>query len=328
MYSHSHSHSPHSRRITAKFFFLLCRRLQYNLPHRARTIRHPQLTLTSHPSADMTTDNTSFLSTEQSCQHPAKQEPAKHWFTRHFSKSTSRKDPDSGDIVKMIKQNSVPRPRTSPSSDRPYTAPSSGPNTKDGSVRPLPRFPEQFQCLSVRQEINAPRSPQADPGIVLNVDAWLDASKPSSPLMGGLSYWREGNPADIKEATNMQYAIPIIREPECERPSTSHSQQLKSFCRRAKNQVRLPSIGRIKSSQAMDENTRSESSPVLAISYEQTQAGEAPVFSTRMGTPPTPRPSTCTGAGQMSRYVILYQTIRQTEYTDCCIQKPSSRGVS
>lgn len=248
---------------------------------------------------NMTTDTTSLLALEQPCEQTAKQDSAKHWFTRHLLRSVPRQAEGNTQQLKMIRQLSFRRPRTAPP-DRPSTAPSLGPAAKDESD-PLLRIPAmQLQRSPCRHELKAsPRPARPAPEVLLNVDAWLATSKPSSPLMGGLSYWREGDPADSEEAVNVQYAIPIIQEPSYETLSPSHSQQLRSLYRRAKKQVRMPSIRRAKSPRAMEEdaNERSESAPVLAVPYEQTQPGEAPFFATRMtATHPLTRPSTAAAA--------------------------------
>lgn len=178
--------------------------------------------------------------------------------------------------------------------NRPYTAPSSGQAVKQKSIA-FPSGPYvQVQQLPMCQNLEAPpRPPRPDADVLLDVDAWLATSKPSSPLMGGLSYWREGDPADTEEVANVQYAIPIIQDPDCVRFATSHSQQLKSLCRRAKRQVRMPSIRRVKSPWAGDYGSvRPESAPVLGIPYEQTHTGEAPTFFTRMSARTNGRPST------------------------------------
>lgn len=236
----------------------------------------------------MTTDTTSLLALKQPSV-PA----VKHWYTRRLLRSAPRQAERHPRQAKMIRQLSLRRPRTAPTR-RPSTAPSSNPAVRDGFA-PQPALPDvRLQHPQYSHEPKAPlRAPRPGPDILLDVDAWLATSKPSSPLMGGLSYWREGNPADVEEATNVQYAIPIIQEHSDERLSPSHSQQFKSLCRRAKMQVRIPSIRRVNSPQAGEEdgNARSESAPVLAVPYDQTRAGEMPYFATRL-TNAHPRPAT------------------------------------
>lgn len=152
-----------------------------------------------------------------------------------------------------------------------------------------------------------PRPPRPDSGVVREVNAWLDASmnRPSPPLMAGLSYWREGPYTDATETTGVQYAIPIGHQ-GIERPSTSHSQHLKSFCRRAKKmQVRMPSLRRTSSQRAAVQkklNRRSMSTPLLAVPYEETRAGSPPAFLTRMGSVSraTTRPATAAASTQTS----------------------------
>jgi hypothetical protein len=206
----------------------------------------------------------------------------------------------------MIRNMSFRRPRATPL-NRPSTAPPSDPAAKSESIPPRPMPPLQSQRVPFRREFNSPpRSPRPEPEVLLNVDAWLATSKPSSPLMGGLSYWREGNPAGAETGANVQYAIPVIQESGCERLSASHSQQWRSLCRRAKKQVRMPSIRRMKSPRYIEEDNSacSESAPVLAVPYDQTQLGVAP-FTTRMTiTRPATRPSaaaaTCPSTGAIA----------------------------
>ncbi|KAF1969300.1 hypothetical protein BU23DRAFT_557798 [Bimuria novae-zelandiae CBS 107.79] len=234
----------------------------------------------------MPTDTYNFLATGQLCEQSAQEEPARHWFTRHLLNQTPQKDEEGGELVKMIRKMSTHRPKTAATTQRPSTAPSSGQAANDKSVPPVPMIPLRFQHFPVRAEPKAsPRPPRPNPDILLDVNAWLDASKPSSPLMGGLSYWREGDPANTKDEVKVQYAIPIVQQPDCERPTTSRSQQLKSFCRQAKKQVRIPTIRRVKSRYTVEEavQERSESAPVLTVPYDQTESGHTPLLYTRMG---------------------------------------------
>ncbi|OAF99935.1 uncharacterized protein CC84DRAFT_1168847 [Paraphaeosphaeria sporulosa] len=241
----------------------------------------------------MITDTTSLLALKQ-----PKQESAKHWFTRHLLRSAPRQTREDTHQGKIIKQMSLRRPRTAPP-NRPSTAPSSGPAARDELALP-PTMPYVWlQHSPPCSELKAPPgAARAGLDVLLDVDAWLATSKPSSPLMGGLSYWREGNPADADETVNVQYAIPIIQEPNDERLSPSRSQQFRSLCRRAKMQVRMPSIRRVKSPRAIEEdNPRSESAAILTVPYEQTQPSEVPYFATRLTTThPRIRPSTATAA--------------------------------
>ncbi|KAL5404678.1 hypothetical protein PMIN04_012541 [Paraphaeosphaeria minitans] len=199
------------------------------------------------------------------------------------------------------------RPRTAPP-NRPSTTPSFGPAARDESDPPLTMRHAQLQHSPCGHELKAPPgAPRPGPDVLHDVDAWLATSKPSSPLMGGLSYWKEGNPADAEEAANVQYAIPIIQEPSEETLSPSHSQQFKSLCRRAKMQVRMPSLRRVKPPRAIEEDTnaRSESAPFLAVPYEQTQPGEVPYFATRLtAAHPIVRPSTAGAASPRMEVVI------------------------
>ena len=103
--------------------------------------------------------------------------------------------------------------------------------------------------------------------------------------MGGLSYWRSAATVPTTTSTDVQYAIPIVREPGLGRPLTPTSHQVKSFCRRAKKvQAKMPSLLRTTSQRLVARkqiNRRSNSMPLLAIPYEQTQQGALPKIMTR-----------------------------------------------
>lgn len=187
---------------------------------------------------------------------------------------------------------------------RPRTAPSAGTAIMATPMPPPPRLPLAMERLSARHEMKAPsRPPRPDSGVIRDVNAWLDASKPASPLMGGLPYWRDGaQGAHTGETLDVQYAIPIVREPEGEQPSTPGSQQLRSFCRRAKRmQARMPSLRRTRSQRAIVQkiNRRSNSTPLMGIPYEETQEGSPPSLLTRFGS--ARRPTTATAATQTAQ---------------------------
>ena len=244
--------------------------------------------LKPHHSLDMSSSTPNFLA--------PKQEPARRWLTRHLSRPHLRKDQDigEGEIVKMIRQMPT-RPPTPPPALRPSTATSPGCAADDEYLPPIPSIPLDFQRLMTLQEHNSPPRPgRPDPAVLQDVGAWLDASKSSAPLMGGLSYWREGDPADTTLGPKVQYAIPIIQEPDCQEPPASHGQQLVSFCRRAKKQVRMPQLRQMKSSQVLEAGSeRSVPGPVVGIPYDETEWGDAPVILTRkVATPSITYPST------------------------------------
>ncbi|KAF2117431.1 hypothetical protein BDV96DRAFT_598329 [Lophiotrema nucula] len=180
-----------------------------------------------------------------------KGETSKNWLARHLRLPLPRqaKGPDNGCETH--------RPRTAPSigtARKPFAISTA---VEPPLVRPLNKPP--------------PRPPRPDSGVIRDVNAWLDASmiKPAAPLMGGIPYWREGEEPGAAPCPDVRYAIPIVKEPETERPTTSHSQQIASFCRRAKKiQVRMPTLLRTKSHrvavQQKQANRRSTSMPLLS----------------------------------------------------------------
>ena len=196
----------------------------------------------------------------------------------------------------MLKQMPVRRPGTPNSTGRPSTAPCSSSTTKDESIPPLPLMPPEFHHLLNRQKLDSPLRPSTPNSMVTpKIDVWLDSSKPLPALMGGLSYWKEGDHTTIDRVTNVQYAIPIIQEPDCQKSSTSHGEQLKSFYRRAKKQVRMPSFRQLKPSHTSEANDdeRSESIPTLSIPYELMEPGGSPMCIARKeATNALMRPST------------------------------------
>lgn len=299
-----HLDFPQSSRLTTATFTIVP-------PSTIRSTSHDTLYpasakllyLLSHPTVNMTSHTTNDLATAQLSEQTAKQGPVKHWLTRQLSRATLRKEQESGEIVKMLRQIPVRRPGTPNSLGRPSTAPCSGTTTTDESVPPPPPIPAEFLHLLNRQKLDSPLQPsRPSPMGAPNVDAWLDASKPPAALMGGLSYWRSGNPTATNNVTNVQYAIPIIQEPDCEKCSTSHGQQLKSLYRRAKKQVRMPSFRQLRSPNTSEGNyvERSESVPALITPHEHTQLGESPAIIAGEGaTDAAPRPSTAVAATPM-----------------------------
>jgi hypothetical protein len=245
---------------------------------------------------------TTEASTERSPRRPStscNRQVTRNWFTRQLRPvSPMWQNETRHEEVETHKQVPLRRPRT---------APSTSSNTMDVSTPfpfppPLPRWE-----LSNGHEMKAPpRPPRPDSGVMRDVNAWLDASKPTSPLMGGLPYWREGTQgAATEETTDVQYAIPIVRETEGGRPSTPGTQQLKSFCRRARRmQVRMPSLHRTRSQCATVQkklNRRSTSSPLMGIPYEGTQEGFPPRLPPRFGF--ARRPPTATIARQIDQNI-------------------------
>lgn len=243
----------------------------------------------------MIAKSTRNVSTGKPHDPAGRQETKKRWFACHLLKPTSYQSNGAGEKYELAKETDV---------SRPGTAPSSGIATMTA--------PQQFPIVRLppHKADKAPiRPPRPDSGVMRDVSAWLDDSinKPASPLMGGLSYWREGSVTNTCESGEIQYAKPIVREPSCDRPSTSHSQQLKSFCRRAKRmQVRMPSFRRTASQQTTVQkkiNRRSASAPLITFPYEDAEEGSAPAFLTRFGSArrtPT-RPPTATARTQTAK---------------------------
>ncbi len=151
-----------------------------------------------------------------------------------------------------------------------------------------------------------PNPAPRDPSVVKNVTAWLDASlsTPSPPLMGGLTYWRAATTADAKDSAELQHAIPIVQEPKASVSALPHGQKIKSFRRRAKKlQVQMPALLQAKSQRLRGRKQvyrQSASMPLLAVSYEAAQPGEAPMFMARCRSllRPALRPSTANASFQ------------------------------
>jgi hypothetical protein len=265
--------------------------IQFNCPpiSKHRYLVPPDDTLASQQSSPsvMMARTTTKISSGQPPAQPGKQETP-HWLAQYLNTVSPPSQKENGEKVGL---------HTRPSMRRPRTAPSTG--TATITLPMSPPLPQTLSTdrLSARQEIAASSRP--DSGVLREVNAWLDASKPSSPLMGGLPYWRDGVPGThTGEIPNVQYAISVVREPVDDKPFTLGSHQLKSFCRRAKRmQVRIPSLQRTRSQQAMAQkkiNRRSSSTPVVGIAYEETRECSPPTFLTRLGS--ARRPATANAA--------------------------------
>ncbi|UPX20477.1 uncharacterized protein EKO05_0010707 [Ascochyta rabiei] len=130
-----------------------------------------------------------------------------------------------------------------------------------------------------------PRPPRPEPGVIRNVNAWLDASM-ETPLMGGLPYWKAASAVPPITSTDVQYAVPIVR------PLTPSSQQVKSFCRRAKKMHAKVSGRQSKSMLSPHEQPqlltskpgRTNSLTALAREDSMGDLSEAPTYSS--GRPP------------------------------------------
>jgi hypothetical protein len=162
------------------------------------------------------------------------------------------------------------------STKRPRTAPSIGTVEAPSSVLAIPPIPVVIEHYTPDVPIRPPSRPRRpDSGITRDINAWLDTSiTHSPPLMGGITYWRKATVANFKDTAGIQHATPIAHESESGRPSTSQSQQMKSFRRRAKKiQVQMPLLVRTKSVRNASRkqiNRRSNSMPIFAIAYAST----------------------------------------------------------
>ncbi|KAF9697724.1 hypothetical protein EKO04_004387 [Ascochyta lentis] len=173
---------------------------------------------------------------------------------------------------------------------------------RDQRPQTAPQIPIDIALPSPRLAVHPPpRPPRPESGVIRDVNAWLDASMdlPPPPLMGGLPYWRAASAVPSITTTDVQYAIPIVREPG--RPLTPSSQQVKSFCRRAKKmQAKVPTLLRTTSQRIVARkqiSRRSHSMPLLAIPYGQTREAAPPklvTVSTRAEVPLLPPSAACT----------------------------------
>lgn len=199
-----------------------------------------------------------------------KNEGARKWIQRAFRKPSTRQVvSDEGDNV-LRRKISLKRPQTAPS---PSTVPARF--MIPTNVRRASPYPSRHPPV---------RPPRPDSDVMRDVNAWLDASMstPSPPLMSGLSYWRARTVMSPGDSANFQHAFPIVHKSDAERPSTSHSQQMKSFCRRAmRMQVRMPTLLRTRSQRTSPQkqvNRRSSSMPLLAIPYTATKQAAPPTI--------------------------------------------------
>ncbi|KAG9187124.1 hypothetical protein G6011_04995 [Alternaria panax] len=250
----------------------------------------------------------------------SKHKTAKKWLQKHLRKVTSRQRPKNDEgpvgIRRMV---SLRRPRTAPSTG---TAPSLG----DTPAVPLVSI--DIERVSPRPPVLPPIRPaRPDPGVIRDVNAWLDASvnTPSPPLMGGLSYWRAATSFGVKDSTVAQHAVSLDGIPRIARPSTAISQQGKTLRRCAKKiQVQMPSLLRTKSQSqgGRKHNRQSASMPLLAISYEDVHGATAPMLISRSRSflRPTTRPSTRNPSTRASALLSVDQQLRD--------DLPSSMGTS
>lgn len=258
--------------------------------HFCRRLRFPTLRNASPSSVLLQRGyNTTYLNTLSATMLAAnnnntlpatsKHNTAKKWLHKRLWKPASRQ---------LLRTDSDGGIKRTLSLKRPQTAPTSGRVTPE-LIPPVPRIPVNIELPSPRLALHPPpRPPRPDSGVIRDVNAWLDASmsSPPPPLMGGLPYWRSASAVPTTHSTGMQYAIPIVRGPDPSRPLTPSGQQVKSYCRRGakKVQAKMPSILRTTSQRIVarkQTNRRSNSMPLLAIPYEQTQQGPPPKILTR-----------------------------------------------
>lgn len=209
----------------------------------------------------------------------SKHDTAKKWLHKRLWKPASRQLPRTDDVGGFKRKLSLKRPQTAPTSGR----------ATPEIITPVPRIPINIKLPSPRLAIHSPpRPPRPDSGVMRDVSAWLDASmnSPTPPLMGGLLYWRSASAVPATHSAGMQYAIPIVQEPDPSRTLTTPGQQVKSYCRRGakKVQARMPALLRTASQRLVSRkqiSRRSNSMPLLAIPYKQTQQGPPPKILTR-----------------------------------------------
>jgi hypothetical protein len=169
---------------------------------------------------------------------------------------------------------------------RPQTAPASAIARETSAVPAVPAVSINTQHCPIIQPPPCPL--RSDSGVMRDVNAWLDASiAPSTPLMGGVSYWKQTTVAHARDTVGTQHAIPIVRAHEDKWPPTSQSEHGKLFRRRAKKiQVQMPLLARGKSVRGAGQkqtSRRSNSMPIVAIPYEASQQADPPMLLTRNG---------------------------------------------
>lgn len=229
---------------------------------------------------------------------------AKQWLQRHLRKQPSHLQLSGQDEGELRRRITINRPQTAPSGSAP-PSPTHAPVAPPILINIERVTPQSF-------DLPLPRSARPSSGVIRNVDAWLDTTSTSAespPLMGGLTYWRTATGPIVKNTANTQHAIPIKRERNLARPSTSHSHQAKSVHRRPRRiQVQMPSLSRGKSQRTITRkqiNRRSHSVPVLGIPYESMSEGEPPAMMVRaqfLSTAHSDRPTLDEPAREHLRY--------------------------
>lgn len=199
---------------------------------------------------------------------------------------------------------------------RPQTAPSTSTATDATAASQMPSIPASIEHALSRPSFHPPsRPPRPDADMVRDVNAWLDASmsKPSPPLMGGLSYWRTATVVGVRDSADVQHVIPIVQDSSVDRLSTSHGQQMKSLCRRAKTkQVETPLLLRTEHqcTAGWKQTYRDSTSlPLLSPSYEEFRQISPPKIwiRTRSLLHPEPPPPTASTSTQSKELVLVGQ---------------------
>lgn len=216
---------------------------------------HPQVTATMIAETNLTFTSEHFTDEKHE---------TRKWLSRCLRKNTSRPGKEIEVVFhSRLQVHEVSRPQTAPSSGvaRPLM-----PSTMEPTL-PAPRPRKQ----------PPPRPPRPDSDVIRDVNAWLDASmhKPAPQLMGGIPYWREGPfTTGAGPSADVRYAIPIAHTQLSARPTASHGDPVKSFCRRAKKMhVRMPSLLRTGSQRVSvlrrkQQCRRSTSMQLLALTVE------------------------------------------------------------
>jgi hypothetical protein len=221
-----------------------------------------------HKTVTMTVPTTNAFS-----ESINKHDTAKQWLQRRLCKLPSIQPSNERDGGL----------RERPTIKRPGTAPSTDCAEAHSTVPPIPPIPISIPRQTHNASLSSPVRPaRPDSDVTRGINAWLDTSiTPSPPLMGGIPYWRKATEPNFKDGAGIQHATLIGWESEGIRPSTSQSQRMKSFRRRAKKiQVQMPLFVRNKSLRNAGRkqvNRRSNSMPVFAIAYDSTQQATPPI---------------------------------------------------
>jgi hypothetical protein len=244
-----------------------------NLLYAQHLYRRASLSTISSPAAPQKTVTMTAPTTNAFSEPVNKQDTVKQWLQRRLRKLPSIQPANERDGGL----------RERPTIKRPGTAPSTGRAEAPSKVPPIPPIPISIPRQTHNASLSLPVRPaRPDLGVTRDINAWLDTSiTPSPPLMGGIPYWKKAIEPNFKDGAGIQHATPIGWESEGIRPSTSQSQRMKPFRRRAKKiQVQMPLLVRNKSLRNAGRNQvnrRSNSMPVFAIAYDSTQQATLPI---------------------------------------------------